>query len=151
MPGDKDNPNESRIPGFPRYFRPSRVGAPALRHGCEKLLGTAHEWPGSGIVSGTAVGVVDLVLQIALGVALTAWVVSRDMRRLPAQRFARSWNEASFWSAVVAFGPLCIPVHFLRTRRTVLGFVLGLAWMAAVLAAISLAGTVVEWVTEALA
>jgi len=82
--------------------------------------------------------VVDLVLQIALGVVFTAWVVRRDMRRLPPRLHARAWNEASFWSAVVAFGPLCIPVHFVRTRRTFVGFALGLVWMAGVLVVLSL-------------
>ncbi len=86
----------------------------------------------------TAMSVVDLLLQIALGVALTAWVVRRDMRRLPPAQYARSWNDASFWSAVVAFGPLCIAVHFVRTRRTVIGFVAGVLWTALVLVAISL-------------
>ncbi len=90
--------------------------------------------------------VVDLVLQIALGIVLTAWVVRRDMRRASSQKLARSWNDASFWSAVVAFGPLCIPVHFVRTRRTLLGLGLGLLWAALVLGAISLMSAVMEWI-----
>jgi hypothetical protein len=100
---------------------------------------------------GAPVAVFDLVLQIALGVALTAWVVRRDMRRLPPELFARSWNEASFWSAVVAFHPLSILVHFVRTRRSVWGVVLGLFWTALVLAVLSLAVTALDWVAEALA
>jgi hypothetical protein len=97
------------------------------------------------------VGVVDLVLQIALGVSLTAWVVRRDMLRLPPERFLRSWNEASFWSAVVAFQPWSILVHFVRTRRSVWGFVLGLLWTALVLAVISLVVSGVDWVAGVLA
>jgi hypothetical protein len=100
---------------------------------------------------GPAVGVVDLVLQIALGVVLTAWVVRRDMRRLPPSLYERSWSEASFWSAVVAFGPLSIPVHFVRTRRSVRGLFLGFFWMALVMATITLIGTGVEWVVESFA
>ena len=69
--------------------------------------------------------VLVLVLDLILGVMLTAWVVRFDMRRLTPERLARCWNDASFWSAVVAFGPLSIPVHFARTRRSVLGFLLG--------------------------
>jgi hypothetical protein len=91
--------------------------------------------------------VVDLVLQFVLGIALTAWVVRRDMRRLPPERYARAWNVASFWSAIYAFGPLCIPVHFARTRRSVLGFLLGVLWTAGVLVAIGLVSDAVAWLT----
>ena len=90
--------------------------------------------------------VVDLLLQIALGVVLTAGVVRRDMRRLPDTEYARSWNDASFWSAVVAFGPLCIPVHFVRTRRTFSGFVVGVLWTALVLVVISLISGALDYV-----
>jgi len=83
--------------------------------------------------------VLDVALQMALGVWLTAWVVRRDMRRAPLPRYRRAWNPASFWSAVVAFGPLCIPVHFARTRRTLAGFALGVLWMAGVIVALALA------------
>ena len=82
--------------------------------------------------------VVDFVLQIVLGVVLTAGVIRRDMRRLPLERLVRAWNSASFWSAVVAFGPLSIPVHFVRTRRSVLGLLQGLGWGAGVIFALGL-------------
>jgi hypothetical protein len=95
-----------------------------------------------------AVGVIDLVLQIALGVALTAWVVRRDMRRLPPPLYARSWNEASFWSAVVAFYPWSILVHFVRTRRSLWGLLLGLFWVAVVLGTLFLVSAGVEWLGD---
>jgi hypothetical protein len=95
------------------------------------------------------VGVVDLVLQIALGVVFTGWVVRRDMRRLPPALYARSWSEASFWSAIVAFGPLSIPVHFVRTRRTLVGALSGLVWMGIVLLALSLVSAGVDWIADA--
>jgi hypothetical protein len=82
--------------------------------------------------------VVGFVFQLVMGVVLTAKIVGRDMRRSPPERLARAWNSASFWSAVVAFGPLCIPVHFARTRRSVLGFLLGLAWGAGVFVVLGL-------------
>jgi hypothetical protein len=84
------------------------------------------------------VSVVDLVLQIGLQITLTAWVVRRDMRRASPGRLVRAWNDASFWSAVVVFGPLCIPVHFVRTRRSFVGLVIGAAWMIAVMAILGL-------------
>jgi hypothetical protein len=48
---------------------------------------------------------------------------------------------------VVGFGPLCVPIHFARTRRTVAGFGLGLAWMMGVLVALGLAAEITAWVT----
>jgi len=91
----------------------------------------------------------DLLLSLVLGIVLTATLLRRDMRRAPRDRLARGWNEASFWSAVVAFGPLCIPVHFARTRRTVPGFVLGLLWAAGILLVTSLVGEAVGLLARA--
>jgi hypothetical protein len=72
--------------------------------------------------------VLEFVVDLAVTIVLTAWVVRRDMRKLPPERYARSWNVASFWSAVVGFGPLSVPVHFIRTRRSLGGAFLGLLW-----------------------
>ena len=75
-------------------------------------------------------------LQMALAIALPIWIVRRDMRRLPPAQLARAWNDATIWSAVVAFGPVALVVHFTKTRRSLLGFVLGVAW--AVISALAL-------------
>ena len=72
-------------------------------------------------------------LQIALGIALPALVIKKDLLRLEPVKLARAWNDASLWSAVVAFGPICLIVHFARTRRSLWGLVLGLLWAALVL------------------
>jgi len=68
-----------------------------------------------------------LVLSFGLNIALPYLVVRYDLKHLSAERLARAWPDASVLSAVYAFGPLCLPVHFARTRRTWLGFGLGLA------------------------
>lgn len=93
---------------------------------------------------------VDLLLQLALGIALTAWVVRRDMRRGGPERLARSWNVASFWSAVVVFQPLAILVHFVRTRRSALGVFLGIVWTAFVVLTLSAVSGALEWIAGAL-
>ena len=80
--------------------------------------------------------IVAFVVQAALQIALTAWVIRRDLRRLAPDELDRAWNDASFWVAVVVFSPLCIPVHFARTRRSLGGFALGLFWLAAVMFAL---------------
>jgi hypothetical protein len=92
--------------------------------------------------------VVDFLVQLVLGVFLTAKVVGRDMRRSSRERLARAWNPATFWSAIVAFGPLSIPVHFVRTRRSVGGFLLGAAWAAGVLVVLGVASVVVGVIAD---
>ncbi|HEX7671266.1 MAG TPA: hypothetical protein VF395_16845 [Polyangiaceae bacterium] len=94
--------------------------------------------------------VVDFLLQLLLGVFLTATVVRRDMRKLSPEGLARAWNSASFWSAIVAFGPLSIPVHFVRTRRSLVGVALGVLWAAAVLVVLGLASALVGVIGDVL-
>ena len=74
--------------------------------------------------------VLQLSLQIALSVALPALVIRKDMARLTPLRLSRAWNDASLWSAVVGFGPLSLIVHFTRTRRSLVGLLLGLGFAA---------------------
>jgi hypothetical protein len=80
-------------------------------------------------------------VSFALGILVPAMIVRRDLARLGGERLARAWPEASLWSAVVVFGPLCVPVHFIRTRRSWAGLGLGLFWLAC---ALLLAGLPVE-------
>jgi hypothetical protein len=77
-------------------------------------------------------------LSAVLGIAVPAVVVRRDLRHLSGEPLARSWPDASLWAAVVMFGPLCVPIHFIRTRRSWLGVGLALLWLAATLLLIAL-------------
>jgi hypothetical protein len=77
-------------------------------------------------------------LSFALGIAVPALIVRRDLTRLTGEPLARAWPEASLWAAVVVFGPLCLPVHFIRTRRSLLGIALGVAWLVGAVLLISL-------------
>ena len=79
--------------------------------------------------------VIEVVVQMVLNIALPAWLVHWDEKRLSKLELSRAWPQASFWIAVVAFGPLSLPVHFLRTRRSLLGFLLGVLGLVAVVAA----------------
>ena len=72
-------------------------------------------------------------LSFALGIAVPAGIVRRDVRKLSEERLARAWPDASLWSAVVVFGPLCLPVHFIKTRRSWSGVLLGFGWLACAL------------------
>jgi hypothetical protein len=77
-------------------------------------------------------------LSFGLGIFVPATIVRRDLSRLSGDRLARSWPDASLWSAIVVFGPLCVPVHFIRTRRGWVGLGLGAFWLLAALLLIAL-------------
>jgi len=57
-------------------------------------------------------------------------LVDRAPRYAPvaAEKLERCWNGASFGAAVLAFGPLCIIVHFIKAHGWVKGPLLGIAW-----------------------
>lgn len=88
--------------------------------------------------------VLGLSLQMALSIAFPVVVIRRDIARLPPTRLSRAWNDASLWSAVVTFSPLSLIVHFARTRRSLLGLLLGLLWALASLFASWLLAVVCE-------
>jgi peptidoglycan biosynthesis protein MviN/MurJ (putative lipid II flippase) len=70
-----------------------------------------------------------VALSLVLNALLPYLIVRRDLARLSEERLARAWTPASFLSAVYAFGPLSLPVHFAKTRRSLLGFALGIGWL----------------------
>jgi hypothetical protein len=95
------------------------------------------------------VGVVLLyTMSFVLGIAVPAGIVRYDVARLTGEQLARAWPEASLWSAVVAFGPLCLPVHFIRTRRNWAGVDLGIAALVAAVVLISLPVEGLAWLFE---
>ncbi len=85
-------------------------------------------------------------LSFALGIAVPATIVRRDVARLTGERLGRAWPDASLWSAVVMFGPLCMPIHFIRTRRSWAGMGLGAAWLVGSVLLISLPVEALAWV-----
>lgn len=82
------------------------------------------------------------VLIVALSLVLNAFlpyaIVKRDLLSLPKPLLERAWTDPSFLSAVLAFGPLSLPVHFGKTRRSVLGLGIGLGLCVLSMAAESL-------------
>ncbi|HTQ04851.1 MAG TPA: hypothetical protein VMI54_13390 [Polyangiaceae bacterium] len=81
--------------------------------------------------------VLDLIVQFVATIALSAWVVRRDVKKLQPELLSRAWPESTFWSAVVCFSPICVPVHFVRTRRSALGVALGVGWFTATVATVN--------------
>jgi len=81
---------------------------------------------------------------LILNALLPYLIVRRDLRRLSEVRLARAWTDASFLSAVVAFGPLALPVHYAKTRRSLSGLGLGVGLSVLALAAQALAAALLS-------
>jgi hypothetical protein len=80
---------------------------------------------------------VEILASWSVTLPAVATIVVRDERRLKGQRLERSWppqsrDAAIFGLWLMGIHPLCLLLHFGRTRRSVLGVLLGLAWLAAV-------------------
>jgi hypothetical protein len=76
--------------------------------------------------------VIELLLSWIVTTALTFLVVIIDERRMRDDKLERAWPASSRDAAIVAFGVLALPVHFVKTRghfrdlRGIFGLVLGL-------------------------
>ena len=70
----------------------------------------------------------SVLLQFAASILVPWWILRFDESRLSALELSRSWPQASFWCSLAAFGPLTVPLHFLRTRRSLWGAFLALIW-----------------------
>jgi hypothetical protein len=93
--------------------------------------------------------VVSYVAQLVLGI-LVPWAILRfDLSRLPAERLDHAWPEVSFWMSLVAFGPLCLPFHFTKTRKNrLIGLCLGFFWLAVALFVLILLGSALDSILE---
>jgi hypothetical protein len=76
---------------------------------------------------------------------MAAVVVTHEPRSEAISATSRAWPVASRRCAVVVMGLVCVPVHFWRTRRSALGLILGIAWLAALVVVLSAA----EWIVSA--
>jgi hypothetical protein len=91
-----------------------------------------------------------LLVGFFASIAVTAWILHFDIRRLPPRLQARAWPVSSLWAAVAWFAPLCLLIHFVRTRRSIVGLLLGLAWLAGALVAIEGLAQAADWLIGAL-
>jgi hypothetical protein len=78
---------------------------------------------------------VDYVVSLAVGIGGSAAIVLRDERRLTPEQLARAWPPTSRNVALYAFSPFCVAVHFVRTRRSWIGFFWGVLWVAVIVGA----------------
>lgn len=79
--------------------------------------------------------VLIVTLSLLLNALFPYLIVKRDLSRLSEIQLSHAWTEASFLSAVLAFGPLSLPVHFAKTRRSAKGLGLGVGLCAISVAA----------------
>ena len=80
--------------------------------------------------------ILEFGVALVLNSALTFGVVWTDERWLAQNRpelLDRAWPSSTRLSAAIAFGPLCLPIHFWRTRTSVLRRSIGLLAAAAVI------------------
>ena len=75
--------------------------------------------------------VLVLLVQFFASIFVTAGIVQFDIRRLPPSQKERAWPDSSVWAAAFWFSPLCLLIHFVRTRRSLLGLLLGVVALAA--------------------
>lgn len=89
--------------------------------------------------------VVELTLQLVGSVYVTLRLLRWDTSRLSDAMRARAWPESTMLSASLAFAPLCLVLHFTRTRRSFKGFGLGLLAMVATSVLVSLVSASCAW------
>jgi hypothetical protein len=77
--------------------------------------------------------VIELVLSWIVTTGLSFLIVLLDERWMSEAKLERAWPPPSRDAALIAFGVLALPIHFIKTRghlrsvRGILGFPLGLA------------------------
>jgi len=87
-----------------------------------------HESVGESLLE-----VAALLVSAAVSWTTSWYVIKRDERRLDEAMLARAYAPATLACSVFAFQQIAVLVHFVRTRRSFKGFLLGLAWFAVAL------------------
>lgn len=88
---------------------------------------------------------VDTLLAWLVAMPATWAILRWDESRLSEAELENAWPPVSRNAAVLAFGPLCLFVHFFRTRAS---FLLGLALGAAAFVAVGVLHGVAAYVVE---
>jgi hypothetical protein len=79
-------------------------------------------------VAESIVEVVAILVSAAVAWTVSAWIIKRDEKRLDAAMLARAYPPATLIASVFLFQQIAVLVHFIRTRRSLRGFFLGLGW-----------------------
>jgi hypothetical protein len=89
-------------------------------------------------MTGGDLELVQVIVSWCVTLPAVILVIRADERRLAADALERAWPPQSRDAAIfglwnLGVHPLCVLIHFARTRRSVLGTGLGLAWVVAIL------------------
>ncbi len=102
--------------------------------------------------------IIELVLSWVVSTTLNFTVVILDERRiLNEEQLERAWRPTSRDAAIVAFGGLALPIHFMKTRghfksaKGILGIFVGLLLGIVVLVIVSLLTSVIVYGIEKVA
>jgi hypothetical protein len=82
---------------------------------------------------------VQIVAFLVVTLPMVICVIVRDEKLLEGAELERAWPPVSRDAAIfglyyVGLHPLCVLIHFVRTRRSVRGAVLGVVWLTAIVA-----------------
>ncbi len=83
---------------------------------------------------------VQVIVSWVVTLPAVIFVIKADERRLKGEALERAWPPQSRDAAIfglwnMGVHPLCVLIHFARTRRTLLGTGLGLVWLVAIMLA----------------
>jgi hypothetical protein len=73
--------------------------------------------------------VAALLVSAAVSWTTSALVIKRDEKKLDEETLLRAFPPATLAVSVFLFQQLAVLVHFVRTRRSLRGFFLGVFWM----------------------
>jgi hypothetical protein len=79
-------------------------------------------------VAESIVEVVAILVSAAVAWTASTWIIKRDEKKLDAAMLARAYPPATLIASVFLFQQIAVLVHFIRTRRSLRGFFLGLGW-----------------------
>ncbi|MGH7280772.1 MAG: hypothetical protein ACRELY_04560, partial [Polyangiaceae bacterium] len=86
---------------------------------------------------------VDYLLAWIVAMPVTYAILRFDESRLSEERLEHAWPPTSRNAAILAFGPLCLFVHFVRTRRS---FFIGLFFGVAAFVLVGVVHAASAWV-----
>lgn len=84
-------------------------------------------------VSESILEVTSILVSAGVSWTTSVLVIKRDERRLSEEMLLRAYPPATLAVSVFLFQQIAVLVHFIRTRRSLTGFLLGVAWTLAAL------------------
>ncbi|HEY1956521.1 MAG TPA: hypothetical protein VGH28_12945 [Polyangiaceae bacterium] len=79
-------------------------------------------------VGESLVEIAAMLVSAAVSWTASWWVIKRDEKKLDETMLARAYAPATLACSVFVFQQIAVLVHFIRTRRSFRGFLLGVLW-----------------------